>query len=298
MTFTVSAPATSGNLGPGFDQLGLAYDLRLTIHAEPAERFSVVTEGEGAGSLPTDEHNLIARTYRAACERLDKPVVPLHMRVINPIPVCGGLGSSATALSGGEALAAAVHGLPLDREAVFQRCAQAEGHPDNAAPAVFGGLHLCGQNGDRFTTEKIPMDARLRVLLATPCDRADTETMRRALPESWPQADLDFNRDLVQRLLHALKTGEPAGLACSQQDRIHQPYRLPLLKNTKAVFDLWCADPRLPGVFLSGSGPTVAAWVRDETLSAAPFAHALGEAGIEAKIQLVAVDQEGLRLGS
>ncbi len=294
MLYTVSAPATSGNLGPGFDLLGLAYDLRLTIRARRADHFEVITQGEGAESLPTDETNLIAKTYRAACERLQKPVIPLAIMVDNPIPVCGGLGSSATALAGGEALAAVVHGLEPDRDAIFQRCAQAEGHPDNAAPAVYGGLTHCGQADGLFTSRQAPLDPRLRVLLATPSDRADTETMRAALPKSWPQADLDANRELVSRLLAGLANGDSAGLACSREDRIHQPYRLPLLHQTRALFNLWCQDPRLPGCFLSGSGPTVAAWVLDETLTTADFETAIRALGIEAKLWLVAIDRDGL----
>lgn len=294
MHYTVSAPATSGNLGPGFDLLGLAYDLRLTLRARRAERFEVITLGEGADSLPSDETNLIAKTYRAACERLHLPAIPLAIEVDNPIPVCGGLGSSATALAAGEALAAVVHGLEPDRDAIFQRCAQAEGHPDNAAPAVYGGLTHCGEADGLFTSRQAPLDSRLRVLLATPSDRADTETMRAALPKTWPQADLDVNRDLVTRLLAGLAAGDPAGLACSREDRIHQPYRLPLLHQTRAIFELWCKDARLPGCFLSGSGPTVAAWVLDPTLTTADFADAIRALGIEAKMWLVAIDRDGL----
>ena len=297
--FRVSAPATSGNLGPGFDELGLAYDLRLEVVAKRAKHFEAQTVGEGAEDLPTDGSNLILASYREMCSALNLSAPPLSIEVRNPIPICGGLGSSATALVCGMALAYRVHGREVDRESIFQRAAAAEGHPDNVAPSVFGGLNRCGGQAWHFTSARMAIHPGIRVLLVTPDAKADTATMREALPCAWSEEDRHANKALTEKLVKGLADGKPEGLACSQRDRMHQPYRFPLQPKSECIFKYLCDHPDVAGSFLSGSGPTVAGWLLDKPdLIAESFRGPIEGLVGPVRIWMVSVDHEGLQVGT
>ena len=291
----LSAPATSGNLGPGFDRMGLAYGLRLEIRARPAERFSVEPLGKDAGELPRDERNLILATYINECRRLGWPCPPLALTADNPIPIKGGLGSSATAIAGGLALAWLANGKEVDRQAVFERAATLEGHPDNVAPAIFGGLTLCGKSANgTFTSRPGTLADGIKVLLVTPDAQADTASMRKALPKSWPEEIERETDQLVQRLIAGLANADAEGLGSSQLDRKHQPYRFALQPEARRVFETLCEEPAAAGVFLSGSGPTVAAWILGEGRDLPDFPQRFKSMGIDTEVRLVDIDRAGL----
>ena len=287
----VSVPATSGNLGPGFDVLGMAFDWRMEARATFSDTWNIRVTGPAAGKLPSDDTNLMAVVYSAFCRDNGWPVRPLSIDMQSPLPLCGGLGSSATAIVGALALAFLANDQPVDRDRIFAEAARREGHPDNAAPAIFGGLQVCGSSSG-FETRSAPVHESIGAVLVVLEAQASTEEMRQVLPKTWPDEDLAENKKLVARLLKGLETGDPEGLACSERDRIHQPYRFQAQPLSKQVFELMCGVPEIAGAFLGGSGPTVIGWVTEGQRP--DVAGVLEAAGIPAQIRDVAVDRDGL----
>ena len=260
----VRVPATTSNLGPGFDALGLALRLYNTLEVDAAPTPRIEIEGEGAMSLPRDTSHLAYRAALAVLEAVrgrHSGMSPraLHLRQHNRIPLARGLGSSAAAIVAGAAGANALLGGPLDRAALIDLAARMEGHPDNVAPAVLGGLVACvaAEAGRIRTIRLIPK--RLRVVIAIPEFAVSTAEARRLLPETVPFGDAVFNVTRTALLVAALVEGRMDLLDEATRDRLHQPYRARLVPGLESVF----AAARLAGahgVALSGSGPTVVAF--------------------------------------
>ena len=261
----VRVPATTANLGPGFDALGLALRLHNTVSLEEAEEPRIEIEGEGAMALPRDASHL---AYRAALAVVDavrsrggRGGVPraFRLRQHNRIPLARGLGSSAAAIVGGAAAANALLGRPLDEQALIDLAAGMEGHPDNVAPALLGGLVVCvaTEAGKIRYTRLIPK--RLRVVIAIPEFAVSTAEARRLLPDQVPFRDAVFNVTRTALLVAALADGRTDLLDEATRDRLHQPYRAALVPGLDAVFAA-ARDAGAHGVALSGSGPTVVAF--------------------------------------
>ncbi len=290
----IAVPATSANLGPGFDRFGLAHQLYLTVNARPARAWSVAVRGQGAGQLASDASNLIVKACLSGWTQLGAPASAYHLEVDNPIPVSRGLGSSATAIVAGLALAQASLGRELDRELLFQQAATYEGHPDNVAPAIFGGLCLCCHVGSHYAWRHGALDDRLRVLAVIPGQSASTEKMRGILPQSYADEVLAANEAACKRLLEGLAKADPAGLRASEDDQMHQPYRLAAMPICARIYELLRQNTQLAGAFLSGSGATVGAWVIGEDPSAG-VRDLLATEGIDAEVRLLLPDRHGLR---
>ena len=249
----VSVPATSANLGPGYDVLGLAVGLRNRFDFSRADRWSA--EGE---DLDPEDHLALHTAVRAAAH-FGATCPPLSVTQDEQIPRARGLGSSATARVAG--LAAALHfghiEVPLDDQLAF--LADEEGHPDNAVPARIGGLTLCGlHDGALHTARFDPPD--LWVALCIPGHEVQTDAARRLLPESVPHADAVHNVSAVAFLLAGLVSGRTDLIRPGLSDRLHQPYRAPLIGPVDAAFDAANAAGAL-GAYVSGSGSTLAALV-------------------------------------
>ena len=256
----VRVPATTSNLGPGFDALGLALRLYNTLELEPADAPRIEVEGEGAATLPRDPAHLAYRAALAvAALRGGTAPRAFHLRQHNGIPLARGLGSSAAAIVGGAAAANALLGGPLDRQALLDLAAGMEGHPDNVAPAVLGGLVACvaAETGTIRTVRLIP--ERLRVVIAIPEFAVSTAEARRLLPEAVPYRDAVFNVTRTALLVGALVEGRMDLLGEATRDRLHQPYRARLVPGLEAVFTA-AREAGAHGVALSGSGPTVVAF--------------------------------------
>lgn len=257
--FRVHVPATSANLGPGFDTLGLALNLwNETTFETGAARFRLVIEGEGADTLPTDKSNAIytafAATYAAARQT---PPAGVHIHCLNSIPLGAGLGSSAaSALTG---ILAANHLLNevFDRAQVIALAAGMEGHPDNAAPAMLGGLTISapGRNGPLTRRAASP---DLPVVVVIPDFRLPTRKARRALPDSYSRADAVASVGRAALVVEALRANDRALLAEAMADSLHQPYRLPLIPG--AAEALAAAQALGAAAALSGAGPGVIAF--------------------------------------
>lgn len=257
MRVSVSVPATSANLGPGFDSFGLALDIRNVVTLDTGASPAVTWELEGADELPTDGGDLISRTMAAVAERMQEPLPPFALHGRNQVPLARGLGSSSAAIVAGVVLASAALDLGFHHEpaSVFALAAEFEGHPDNAAPACFGGFTVALPDG--FVHRFEPHPDLAPVMVIVPAVRLLTDDARAALPASVPMADAVFNVAHAGLLVEAL-TREPALLRVAMRDRLHQDTRLALVPEVLEMFD----ELRRRGVpvCVSGAGPTLLAF--------------------------------------
>lgn len=264
---TVSVPATSANLGPGYDVLGLALQVRNRFHFEPADRWL-------ANGLPVDpaDHLALHTAVRAAAH-FGGSLPPLAITWEEAVPRARGMGSSATARVAGLEAALHVTGLPIPEADRLQFLADEEGHPDNVVPAAVGGLTLCGQRDGRLVHLRFDPPA-LHVALCIPNHEVPTDEARRRIPATVPHADAVHNVAAVSFLLAGLVAGRTDAIALGLRDRLHQPYRMPLIGPAQAAFDAALAAGAL-GAFVSGSGSTLAALVQGERARAQAVAEAM-----------------------
>ena len=257
----VSVPATSANLGPGFDSLGLALDLRDVLTGQVVDAgLAVEVAGEGTDDVPRDESHLVVRAMRAAFAQMDAHPSGLRLRCENAIPHARGLGSSSAAIVGGIALARALvadGSVLLDDDAAFRLAAELEGHPDNVAPAWYGGFVICGREGDHFYAVPSAVDPRVAAVVLVPPYPLSTEVARGLLPATVPHADAAANAGRTALFVAAL-AGAPEHLLTATRDLLHQDYRRPAMAESLALVDALRSD-RIAAV-VSGAGPTVLAF--------------------------------------
>lgn len=257
----VTVPATSANLGPGFDCLGVALALRDELTAVVVDGpLSITVSGEGSDEVPLDESHLVVRAMHAAFEVMGLPAPAVDLRCRNAIPHGRGLGSSSAAIVGGLVLARALVAggtLLLDDDAVFRLAADLEGHPDNVAPAFFGGFVISGREGDRWFAVRSGVDPRVSVVVFVPATPLATSVARRLLPASVSHDDAAANAGRTALLVAAL-AGQPEHLLAATRDFVHQHYREPAMPQTLGLVKA-LRDEGVPAV-VSGAGPTVLAF--------------------------------------
>ncbi|GIE93855.1 homoserine kinase [Paractinoplanes rishiriensis] len=257
---SVSTPATSANLGPGFDALGLALTLYDDLTARVTDGgFAVTVRGEGAGELPGDEQHLVVRAMLATFDELGERPAGLAVECVNRIPQARGLGSSSAAIVGGVQLARGLVAGGTDRlddAGALRVAARLEGHPDNVAPCLLGGFTIAWTEGTGARAVRLTPSGRLRPTVFIPTERGYTATARAALPPTVPHADASFNAGRSALLTHAM-TADPALLHAATEDRLHQGYRAEGMPGTASLV----AALRSVGVaaVVSGAGPTVLA---------------------------------------
>jgi len=291
----VRVPATSANLGPGFDALGLALALHNEVVAEEADRVEVSLRGEGATELAKDADNMVVRGVRLAYDTAGRPFRGVRLECVNRVPLARGLGSSAAAWVGGLAAGNTLLGSPLDRDALLALAARAEGHPDNVAAAIFGGLTVSCVTADTVTAVSLPVPRALQWVVLIPEATNATADARAVLPTAVPRADAVFNVQRVALLLASLQTGRPAALRTALDDRLHQPYREKLFPWMRGVTSAAIAAGAL-GCVLSGAGPSLLAVVdggADGGRVARALEEALRRAGVAGSARALAVDTEG-----
>lgn len=254
-------PATTANLGPGFDAFGAAVSRHLYAGSRPrrdqGER--VATTGEGAGEVPTGDDNLVWQALVRFCEAHDVRVPDVALRVHNEVPLERGLGSSSAAIVAGLALARALTGAAVGDLDLVALAATIEGHPDNVAPAVLGGFVSCVSDDDgRLVTRRAQPAARLRPVAMVPGTRQATTAARGVLPEALPRAEVATQAGRAGHVAGALLGAWPADPAATG-DRLHEPARLAVMEATGTLV----RSLRVRGVhaWLSGAGPTAAAAV-------------------------------------
>jgi len=257
---TVRTPATSANLGPGFDALGLALTLYDDLEAVvTGGGFAVTVTGEGAGELPKDEEHLVVRAMLATFDELGERPAGLTVSCANRIPQARGLGSSSAAIVGGIQLARGLvqNGMRLiGDEDALRIAARLEGHPDNVAPCLLGGFTIAWTEGGGARAVKLATHPGVRPIAFVPAERGYTSSARAALPTDVPHRDASFNAGRAALLTHAI-TSDPALLLAATEDRLHQGYRAEAMPGTASLV----ASLRSVGVaaVVSGAGPTVLA---------------------------------------
>ncbi len=293
MRVHVRVPATSANLGPGFDALGLALALHNEVVAEEGDRVSVKIEGEGADRLARDGGNVVARGVKLAYEAAGRAFTGCELACVNRIPTSRGLGSSAAAWVGGLVAGNALLGSPLSRDALLGLAARAEGHPDNVAAAIFGGLTVSCGTPEGVTAVTLPVTGSLSWVVLVPEVTSATAEARALLPRSVPREDAVFNVQRVALLLASLQAARPAALSVALEDRLHQPYRLKLFPWMPAVATAACAAGAL-GCVLSGAGPSLLAVVAGEGGAVGrAMEDALSRAGVRGNARTLDVDAAG-----
>ncbi|MCU1439962.1 MAG: homoserine kinase [Rhodoglobus sp.] len=257
-TVTVRVPATSANLGPGFDTLGLAlglYDeLVVTAKAEPGVRVDV--QGVGAGEVPGDESNLVARSIVAAFERFGQPVPGLHLVARNVIPHGSGLGSSAAAIvSGVMAAKGLLEGIvEPSPDDLLALATQLEGHPDNVAPALFGGLTIAWTSAEGPQAKKLIVHRGVSPLVCVPAHTVSTALARSLQPDSVPYEDAVFNLSRSALLIAAL-IQSPELLLQATEDKLHQDYRASAMPETNSLIRILRENGF--AAVVSGAGPSI-----------------------------------------
>ncbi len=259
----VQIPATTANLGPGFDCLGLALGLYNTVELSVSAITEVHVTGEGAGQLPLSEANLVLRAANKLAAEAGINVPGWRLRQHNDIPLARGLGSSSAAIVGGLVATNELLGAEITTGGLLQLAAQIEGHPDNVAPALYGGLTVCGIEQEQVYCAPLPAPQSLAVVLAIPDFEVSTEMARRVLPDEVPFADAVFNTSHAAMALAALVSENWNLLGAAMKDRLHQPYRAELMPGMEEVIAA-AVEAGAYGAALSGSGPTVVAFAGEE----------------------------------
>jgi homoserine kinase len=256
---TLRVPASSANLGPGFDALGLALGIYLECRFRPSGEPAIRVSGRDAELISTREDNLICQTARQVAESTGRTLDPFELEIRNDIPIGKGLGSSAAALTAGVVIANELLGLDWSSQCIMEKAAKLEGHPDNVAACVLGSIvasavDSCGV-ARAVCLEPHP---RYGVAVIVPDFLLPTIEARRVLPSTYSREDTIFNVQRSTLLIAALTTGASSAFPAALEDRLHQPYRFSLVPGLEAITRL--RAPGLLGCALSGAGPSVLAF--------------------------------------
>ncbi len=262
MTVEVSVPATIANLGPGFDAMAAAVTLRDRFRVARTDRPSVRFAGEDAESLNALGETLLARAAEAVARR-EGVRASFAITADLAVPVARGLGSSAASIVGGVVGTNRLLGDPMTPQTLLEVAAEIEGHPDNVAAALFGGVVVVAAEGTRLHWMRVQPRLELRIVLAVPERRILTQEARAVLPRTVPLQDAVFNLSRAALLVGALLSGDAAALSAALDDRLHQPARARLLPGFPAVVAA-ARDAGAYGAVLAGSGSAVAAFVPPE----------------------------------
>lgn len=282
----VRAPATSANLGPGFDCAGAALELWNELQVLPAEEGAplVEVEGEGVGEIPSDETHLALRAFALAA-----PLEGHRFRFRNRIPLARGLGSSAATVAAGLVAGQLVAGRELPADELLELGLPLEGHADNLAPALRGGACLIWREGERYRSRRLASDLPLAAILVVPETRVSTEASRSRLPETLPHGEAAAAAAQAALLGAAIASADAELLGAAFHDRLHEPYRAldaPLLDELR---ERPVAGQR--GITLSGSGPAVVVWAEKEKLELA--VSALRQRALGARVLPLAIASRG-----
>ena len=298
----VKAPATTANMGPGYDCLGLALDVWNTLEIEVLKGGEPVVEvtGEGADELGTGRDNLIYRAMEFLFQDVGEDMPAVRINCDNAIPIARGMGSSAAAIAGGLVAANYLCSQEYTANDLLEMAATIEGHPDNVAAAVLGGMQLVimdqTDEGNRLFTVPVNVPPELHAVVFVPQVRISTKDARAVLPEKVSMADAVHNMGRVGLLVAAMATNHPEYLTVATQDRMHQPYRQPLFPAMKVIFQA-ALDAGAMGVFLSGSGSTVLALTKGREMTVAyEMAEAARQASVEGNVSVTQPTVRGAHL--
>ncbi len=299
MKFFVKVPATSANLGPGFDALGLALDLWNETKFTPADKFSLHIEGEGANRLAPNQKNLIVRSMQKVYDAAGKQMSPVCIHCINRIPLASGLGSSAAAIITGLLGANAMLDNPLSSTDILTLATEIEGHPDNVAPALMGGLVVSTMNESKVVARKI-IGAQhvvpLCVTITLPDFNFPTKQARAALPKHVSMKDAVHNISRAVLVIEAFRNGDLDLLGKVMDDVLHQPYRLPLIPGAREAMDA-AKKAGASAAALSGAGPSLIAFsAKQDANIGEAMKRAFESVGLSARVFELGISEEGAKI--
>jgi homoserine kinase len=295
----VSVPASTSNLGPGFDALSLALGIYLRVAVEPStsgEPLRVAAVGVDSHKMPAGRENLIVQVMDKVAQRRRRSMAPVLLRVENEIPLARGLGSSSTAILAGISCYEIVSGEFLTVEEIFDHAMEFEPHPDNLAAGLFGGLTVSATSDDGHSKSlKTSVAKGIAPVLVVPEFELSTRRAREVLPDRYSRRDAVFNIQRSALLVAALVAGDWRLLSEAMRDRCHQPYRAPLIPGLDAVLAIE-ADG-LAGIALSGAGPTVLAFAEPDKAERVGnrIVKVFERAGVSAAATVSRIDTEGRR---
>ncbi|MGB9886375.1 MAG: homoserine kinase [Moorellales bacterium] len=296
----VCVPASTANLGPGFDSVGMALSLYNYLEVEegkePGLRLEI--EGEGKDFLPCHQGNLVARVMLDFFRQVGCRPGGLHLRLQNNIPIGKGLGSSAAAVAGALVAANYLAGSPLGKPELLELGTRWEGHPDNVAAALYGGLVVAVRSEEGVVCRRLDPPSRLQVVVAVPDFSLPTSQSRRVLPSAVAVEDAVFNLGRVGLLLLAFLEGDLELLRVATEDRLHQPYRARLIPGLAEVFRA-AREAGALGVTLSGAGPAVIALVTNGAVGVGQAMRGAFQAhNIGSQVWILAPAREGAQVAT
>lgn len=256
----VKVPASTANLGPGFDTLGMALNVYAWIEMSISDKTAIHLFGDQMEGIPRNKSNLVYKVAQQVFEKAGVSHPELEISMYSDIPLTRGLGSSASAIVGGMAAANALIGNPLSEDTLFQMSSAIEKHPDNVGASIFGGLVVAFWDGKKAEYIQIDPDHRLEVLVVIPEFQLATKKARNVLPQKVALSDAVFNISHSSLLVAALTTGKLGMIKHAMKDTLHQPYRAALIPGMLKILDEAVQHGAL-GVALSGAGPTLLALV-------------------------------------
>ena len=296
MHITIRIPATSANLGPGFDSLGLALDLWNETIVRLGIEYTVQVRGEGAEKLSPGENNLIIQSAQKLADCVGKHLPSFHADCLNQIPLSSGLGSSAAAKFTGLLAANALLGKPLSSEEVLALATEMEGHPDNVAPAMLGGLVVSTIEAGSVVAHKIVGAENappIFITVVVPEFHLPTHEARTALPQQVSLKDAVHNISRTVLVAEAFRNGDLDLLGKAMTDTLHQPHRLPLIPGAQIAMNS-AREAGALAAALSGAGPSVIAFSsREDPAIGVAMQHAFEERGLSARIFPLKISNHG-----
>jgi len=300
-TIKVTVPATTANLGPGFDCIGLALSLYNQFHFSPLTKngntLQISATGPEADRVSVDADNLVYQAFGKLYTHIGQSVPPVSIDIHLGIPQARGLGSSATAIVGGLVGANQMAGQPLSQEQLLKLAIALEGHPDNVVPAFLGGCRLAASAQDDWTICDIAWHPDILPVVAIPDFELSTAAARQVLPPNYSRADAIFNTAHFGLLVRALETGNRDWLKVAMQDRIHQPYRQSLIKGYAEVRQA-AIEAGAYEMVISGAGPTLLALTNQTQALAVveAMSKTWQSQDVKAIVQVLPVDSQGVKL--
>jgi homoserine kinase len=297
MSVSIRVPATTANLGAGFDCIGAALSLYNQFTFTLADSLKIVATGAEADRVDVGEENLAYQAFIQVFSKLQRPVPKIKLEINLEVPLARGLGSSATAIVGGLLGANEIAGRPFTPAEIMDMAIAMEGHPDNVVPALIGGCRLAASHGEKWEICDVPWHSGIVPVAAIPNFELSTAEARKVLPTAYSRADVVFNISHLALLMRGLETGNGQWVKAGLVDRIHQPYRQQLITGYIEVEQAAIAAGAY-GVVISGAGPTLLALVDEgqanqvvQAMSAAWQAM-----GIEPIVQILQLDLAGAQI--
>jgi homoserine kinase len=292
--FTVNVPATTANLGAGFDCIGAALTLYNQVTFSPSDLLQITVTGEEADRVSCDEKNLIYQSFLKLYQHVQKTPPPVAIAIKLGVPLARGLGSSATAIVGGLVGANQMAGSPLSLSEIMELAIAIEGHPDNVVPALIGNCQLSVGEAGNWQICEIPWHRDLVAVLAIPDFELSTEEARSVLPKSIDRADAIFNIAHMGLLIRGLETNREDWLRMALDDKLHQPYRQALIQGYERVKTAAIAAGAY-GMVISGAGPTLLALTNSQQADKVALAmkEAWQQEGVLPQVRAISLDTHG-----